>query len=110
MKIKDRRYDIHIQDRHVDTDKFATIDSTVNLTREQVMDFVFSGGDWNFMVVRHGEQAFISNGDGTCTMTEWLVFDGYTGGDHCDHIWEFNKVSDPIFEHCTECESTRRFR
>jgi len=46
------RFDILISDPHAGDD-YTTIDSTVNLTLQEVLDWLSAGGEWSFRVTAH---------------------------------------------------------
>ena len=55
------RFDILIRDIYCDSD-YGSVDSTENLTLQEVLDWLCHGGDWGFLVVAHGDptQLFMS--------------------------------------------------
>ncbi len=50
---KINRFDILISDPHAGDD-YSTIDGTVNLTMQEVWDWLSTGGEWSFRVTAHG--------------------------------------------------------
>lgn len=47
------RFDIWVSDPHAG-DHYSTLDSTVNLTMQEVWDWLSTGGEWSFRVTAHG--------------------------------------------------------
>ena len=52
------RFDIWLSDPHAG-DEYTTIEDTVNLTMQEVLDWLSEGGEWSFRVAAHGNPAKI---------------------------------------------------
>lgn len=56
------RFDILISDPHKRNDPYTTIDSSANLTLQEVWEWLCDGGEWSFRVTAHNnpDKVFMS--------------------------------------------------
>ena len=96
-----RRYDIYIADAHRDGDAMSTIKGSANLTFDQMVDWVFHGGDWYFEVIPHGKERIPEN----------VILRGTTYGEKCEHVWyKFTDRGGVRWEACRNCDARRHVR